>query len=120
MKGSVLIEGILGLALLIPVSALALEVVRASWEHATVQNLCFEYSRNRFLGAAEAEARRQMRRTLGRSHPNSEAIFRYFDSGVSVSAERFSGWVRWRYSGLMGANFSRSQVTKRCFFSYSR
>jgi hypothetical protein len=120
-KGSVLIEGILVLSLLIlPSMAFNLELIRAAQMHVMSHHWCFIYVRLRSLGRGENESRRTVHQwtaaALGRAGANR--LWRIVRSETWRDMKGIRGRVQVRYQGLFPLYKDRLQVTKQCLFSF--
>jgi hypothetical protein len=122
-RGSVLIEGVLTLGLLVlPTMGLNLELIRAAQYQAGLHHVGFLYTRFRTFGVEERAARRRAIGALTRAFGAKEA--RRWQRSVDTEFESHDGFgegtVVYRYPGFHAYLHDRFQMTKRCRFSWSR
>jgi hypothetical protein len=119
-KGSILLEGTLGLALvLLPLFGFECEVIRASQYQALFHHWAFHYVRSRALGITERVAQHQIRVKAAAAFGPGEArrISRSFLSESWRASGGIRGRLKYRYPGFLPLLHSRFQVTKVCLFS---
>ena len=125
-QGSVLIEGIMALTLLLLAVCLNLELLRRAQYEVLLHHGAFFLARGKALGVSGRESRHELKlfleRALGRSLGNRLHHFTAVDGQVNSSGStvtlryRFPTFLRFEFPNREGQNKHHFELTKVCRF----
>lgn len=130
-RGSILVEGLAGVTLLLLAACLNLEVVRRAWYEVTLHHAAFLFARSRALGGGEERSRRLVRRFLFRAlgEAKARAVGRGLRLGEDVDSLGLVSRVHYRFPAFLRFPYDAAgrkpawtkhhfEVTRRCRFRF--